>query len=90
VKPDHNHDLNRPWPWIVATVLTLPVLYVLSAGPAVWLCVNVLPKSTHDNVMAIYAPLEYVIPDSDGAAKIWIEYLTLWVDEDVLFQDGGP
>jgi len=34
-----NDDQQRPlWPWIVSMLIGLPVLYVVSFGPACWCC----------------------------------------------------
>src|SRR5262249_25893692 len=33
----HDRKKASPWPWIVALLIGLPVLYVASFGPACWL-----------------------------------------------------
>ena len=49
---------NRPrtvWSWIVATLVGLPVLYVLSFGPACWTVR--WTKQGEEVLAAVYAPL---------------------------------
>lgn len=79
------------WRGWTALVLLAFVLYVLSAGPAAWLVVHVLPEWTHPPVAAVYMPLQFVIsalefisPDPDMPLRLWMTYLDLWVDTPVL------
>jgi hypothetical protein len=47
---------QRPlWPWIVTALLVLPVLYVVSFGPACWIC-DRLEKGTRE-VSIAYRPV---------------------------------
>jgi hypothetical protein len=46
---------RRIWPWIAAGLIGFPVLYVLSFGPACWLCAN--GKITGLATARLYRPL---------------------------------
>jgi hypothetical protein len=46
---------NPPWPWIVALLIGLPVLYVASFGPACWTTVR--HRSLHSAFSATFRPL---------------------------------
>ena len=53
-------DRKKPlWPWIVAVLIGLPVLYVASFGPACWLCEKQFAP-THV-AWIIFRPLTYVV-----------------------------
>ncbi len=67
--------------WVVVTMTALLVLYPLSAGPAVWLCVNlpqryVLPAL--DVSCAVYAPLDWVFAHSRMTDEAWNRYIDFW------------
>jgi hypothetical protein len=77
--------MNRPrplWPWIVATAVALPALYVLSFGPADWIGtwgieLNWWTESATDPLVLFYWPLlwlavqDHPVATSIGAALIW-------------------
>ena len=49
-------DRKRPvWPWIVAVLTGLPVIYVASFGPAVWVMDSV--GSGNITVSVVYRPM---------------------------------
>ena len=63
--------------WPLATLILLPVLYVLGSGPAAWLESHVpLPFSL---LRTVYAPLGFVAELSEpiGNALDW--YMLLWL-----------
>src|SRR5438477_12997376 len=47
---------RRTWPWIVAVLIGVPVLYVASFGPACWIADRAAWPS-QDALAKIYAPL---------------------------------
>jgi hypothetical protein len=70
------------WPWIVALLIGLPVLYVTSWGPVAWL-VNQdwCPWCLHAAELYFYSPLRWALESgpswlSDG---LWW-WIYLWAD----------
>lgn len=66
---------------VAAAIISLLVLYPLSAGPVVWLCVNlpqryVLPAL--DVSCAVYAPLDWVFAHSRMTDEAWNRYIDFW------------
>jgi hypothetical protein len=61
------------WPWIVAVLIALPVLYVASFGPVCWLANRGVVN--HLRVADAYAPLVdysgYSLTDSGARALEW-------------------
>src|SRR5262245_18325177 len=49
------HDERPLWPWIVTVLVGLRVLYVVSFGPACWICER-LEKGTRE-VSVVYPPV---------------------------------
>lgn len=76
--PDHDESKpRRRWPTYLAAVLaTLPLLYVLSAGP-VEVIVNRFPNSIPQRVEIVYAPLVYAA-SATGAGEMLSSYITWW------------
>jgi hypothetical protein len=77
-------DERKPvWPWIVAGLIGLPVLYVLSSGPACWITARSGPVDVrHDPngppvpvAMRIYCPLGYLL---SGYSYSRPQKLLLW------------
>ena len=68
---------NKSAPVILAVVLLLPVVYLLSTGPAFWL--EVRGYAADEHVSTIYRPVLWIIDRSEtcDAALDW--YLSLWV-----------
>jgi hypothetical protein len=69
------------WPWIVATVVAVPVLYVLSIGP-VLLLVSTLPnpEAGIEVVGPAFEPLGML---AEHSHPFWVAirwYVNLWVD----------
>jgi hypothetical protein len=50
-----NNDRKPVWPWIVALLIGLPVLYVASFGPACWMFSDELVS--YDHLSCMYRPL---------------------------------
>jgi hypothetical protein len=66
------------WPWVAALLIGLPVLYVLSYGPACWLIWNVeLSQPVLNFLDALYCPFRWSQTTFDWA--YW--YGSLFVDE---------
>jgi hypothetical protein len=61
--------------WTLAAVLVLPVLYVLSAGPACWLCEN--GTISGHTLNTIYSPIgdgpEWLYEAINKYALLWVE-----------------
>jgi hypothetical protein len=77
--------VNRRERWAKRTMVILIGFllgYPLSAGPAVWLFVHVLPNSSLPVINAIYAPMVSVIPRSQLTNDAGTWYYGLWVDID--------
>jgi hypothetical protein len=74
-------DRIRVWPWIVALLIGLPVIYMLSWGPAMKLlfCVP-LPDSIGTAILAIYYPVHQFAEQSETATTFLQWYLPLWGD----------
>jgi hypothetical protein len=75
---------KRPlWPVITALLIGLPVLYVLSFGPAMWLCRLAIIQGVDEAraaefMLAAYAPLLWLTangPESFGYALYWYGHL---------------
>src|SRR5262245_8563350 len=66
--------------WTFATMIGVPLLYVLSYGPALWLYLHVLPASSLPCVNTLYAPLGAMLPRHWVSKRIWLSYQSLWVD----------
>jgi hypothetical protein len=59
-------------PWIVATVLALPTLYVVSFGPACWFAVRTV--RTHSRIFATaYRPMWWIITEEIPVAGCALE-----------------
>jgi hypothetical protein len=76
-------DERKPvWPWIVALLIGLPVLYELSIGPAVWL--NNHGKIPHScqSAFSIYViPTNYVYDRSPKPVqRVLHQYVLLWTN----------
>jgi hypothetical protein len=69
------------WSWIVATLIGLPLFYVLSSGPFGWLIFHV-PDSMSPTVIdiynTIYRPLAWAWQSSPEAARFLRWYNELW------------
>jgi len=76
---------NPVWPWIAVMLLMLPVLYLVSLGPWVWLLTHhVLPKSLE--LWLVRATNSYAAPSNfvhdhapQPVQKIMEGYIQLWL-----------
>ena len=76
-------DRKKPlWPWTVALLIGLPVLYVATFGPACWL--------THRGVVTgrisrwLFAPVECTMirgPECVSSSLFWYSTLNMTVDQ---------
>jgi hypothetical protein len=72
----HDHDRKRgPVGCLVVSILLLPVLYVLSVGPYVWLYEH---GYLSDEVGRVYAPLDYLCTYCPPVRVALQGYLKLW------------
>jgi hypothetical protein len=60
---------------LIVAVVVLPILYVLSVGPAAWLHMN---GYVGDGIQLVYGPLRYVYENSAVAQQVLDWYLGLW------------
>jgi len=66
------------WP-IVAVLMLLPVLYVASIGPVVWMDNRGhIPEWSRGPLEALYAPLEWVLSKSQTLDHWFERYVDLW------------
>jgi hypothetical protein len=83
-------DRKRPlWPYIVALLIGLPVLYVASFGPACWIVSRVPLLS--QRLLFVYRPLDWAaweLPDSVSETLDWYGNLIL-SDEKILWIGSG-
>ena len=71
----HEDDRKRGGGWIIAALLAMPVCYILSVGPAIWLYPR-LPPPVQSCIQVVYAPLGFVARTPagrplDAYARFW-------------------
>ena len=68
-----SEERKKPlWPWIVALLIGLPVLYVASFGPACW--ISSRAKLTGKWVITPYRPIIWlwvIGPEAVGDSVVW-------------------
>ena len=75
---------HRLWPWVVAVVIGVPVLYVASFGPACWLLFSgIIPDGLTRTLSVVYCPLFSVINAADS--PYWLKsalygYAAFWAN----------
>lgn len=89
----HNAGMERPrtssWLAIVIVlVLLTPLFYVLSVGPAVWLCERGVIGEGPASV--VYAPLEWLTDVSPPFQSIMESYIDLWDGQDYVQYQNAP
>ncbi len=62
------------WPWIVALLVALPLIYVVSFGPACWASLRM--KTGGGLVGAIYHPVFWLAMEKDVARGPTLWYLS--------------
>ena len=75
-------DRKKPlWPWIVALLIGLPVLYVASFGPACWICQSGEDHREvgHHSLSADYLAVEKR-PATVGDSVVWYASLGATAD----------
>lgn len=83
VTTDRESKRSGPWVAIVALlgVIGLPVLYVLSMGPAVWMHEQGYVSPGMESVLDyVYAPIAWAADNWEWAGDILLMYLMWWVD----------
>jgi hypothetical protein len=70
-------DRKTPlWPWLVALLIGLPVLYIASIGPACWICAHT--DSGKHVVGTIYSPMIALFwHDSSSLRRVVRWYATI-------------
>ena len=67
---EERKKLSGVWPWIGAVLIGLPVLYVVSFGPACWLCDRHIVQS--EWVGRLYQPLvRFAVAVNAQDAILW-------------------
>jgi hypothetical protein len=72
---------------VVAAVVLLPLFYVLSSGPALWLAEHGWVDKSR--LPTVYWPIGWAIVRSDGFRRIMWRYLELW-DETMKIRSVDP
>ena len=68
-------DRKKPlWPWIAALLIGLPVLYVLSFGPACWTKARSSGPSSVPRLAIVYVPVGWVGTHSPD----WLRRTICW------------
>jgi hypothetical protein len=77
---DHTRRGSFVLSWVTATVIVLPVLYVLSIGPMFRLCMQGhAPDAVKSDLPYIYGPLHWVAEHVPALAQFLHEYVIWWV-----------
>ena len=77
VQSPHMSDNNRKysvWPWVVALLIGLPVLYVASIGPACWVTSRL--RIGESAVTFVYGPVVNFAADSN--CEFAVEFIHWW------------
>jgi hypothetical protein len=88
---NQNRNAERGGGWIISAgiVMLLPVLYVLSIGPVVFLrdrCY--LPGA--DSIMLVYYPLDWSASASPALTHLFNSYLELWIVQKRVARPAPP
>jgi hypothetical protein len=70
-------DRKPVWPWIVALLMGLPVVYVLSIGPAWWIYEHSKSQIIGRCYYSFYAPIGWCWPAQMQPVLDW--YLGLFI-----------
>jgi hypothetical protein len=62
---------------LLLVLVALPVLYVLSLGPAIWLGHNRMVNT--DILQTIYSPLEWLYNNVEATKPLFDWYLSFWL-----------
>ena len=76
--------------WAAVIVTAALILYPLSAGPAAWIALRLLPVSSITTVDRCYTPVVWLMTRTEPTATAWRWYITRWVDWDELVSRGKP
>jgi len=87
--PGMSEETKKPvWPWFAVLLIGLPVLYVASFGPAVWLCKFEPDRfisggpffSAHPALMWVYCPMFWLWHNGPKPLQDVISaYITWWL-----------
>ena len=61
-----------------SVVVVVPLLYVLSTGPAIWFCGHTDSDALDEAVLTIYAPIEWLYETSPAFAELWEPWRDIW------------
>ena len=62
--------------WLIAAVVMLPIAYVLSLGPAIWLYEHSVPLQPY--IAVCYWPIESLAMICEPLGKVLDWYVSLW------------
>jgi hypothetical protein len=68
------------WPWIVALLIGLPVLYLASFGPAFWITGRLNWGARL--VPVVYKPIIFSVQNSEAIRSAMDWYMVLWLPPD--------
>lgn len=72
---------ERGWTGFITWAAALLVIYVLSVGPAAWLCITIGAAEPILQVLNLaYAPVWWTCSQSEWSMNLYIHYMSLWVD----------
>lgn len=74
---DPKEDGSKGRFWIVGVLCALPILYILSVGPAIKIYEN-SGKVGKEIVIAVYKPLEIATKQNRGFRRVMDLYLDFW------------
>lgn len=82
---------DRSWRfWAIAAVL-VPVLYVLSSGPAAYILDHASLSASTDRILTdFYRPLRFAVMRPSIASRAWYRYVSLWIKDEALAENGSP
>jgi hypothetical protein len=70
--PGMAEEQNPVWPWILSTLIGLPVLYIASFGPACWIASRNLVLM--DTISCTYSPVLTIAADDERIAGKGLRY----------------
>ena len=87
--PRPHSERRSKWPAVVlAIVFLLPVVYVLSIGPAFWLCLT--GRLSTSTLNTVYAPVLKIRKSSETSKKVVDDYLWLFTPDDLGSSPQAP
>jgi len=74
-----SQDSRRPvWPILIVALIGLPVLYVASTGPAIWLLRRFNSDGLNDLALTVYAPVLWLYYHWEWFARCFDRWEDFW------------